>query len=53
MLFCILGSGGEGLGLLGRYNGLSEVWVASNGMAFGLFMCMSEKGVNFIHIELK
>ena len=32
-------------------HGLSEVWAALKGMAFGLLM--SEKGVNFMHIGLK
>ena len=41
--------GGGGVGITPLY-GLSEVWAAPKGMAFGLFMC--EKGVNFIHIGL-
>ena len=32
-------------------HGLSEVWAALKGMAFGVLM--SEKGVNFMHIGLK
>ena len=32
-------------------HGLSEVWAALKGMAFGLLM--SEKGVNLMHIGLK
>ena len=32
-------------------HGLSEVWTAPKGMAFGPFM--SENGVNFVHIGLK
>ena len=43
-----VGEGG-GVGITPLY-GLSEVWAAPKGMAFGLFMC--EKGVNFIHIGL-
>ena len=43
------GEEGAGVGITPLY-GLSEVWAAPKGMAFGLFMC--EKGVNFIHIGL-
>ena len=43
------GEGGGGVGITPLY-GLSEVWAAPKGMAFGLFMC--EKGVNSIHIGL-
>ena len=50
MHLCVLGSEGAGVGITPLY-GLSEVWAASKGMAFGLFM--SKKGVNFIHIGLK
>ena len=51
MLLCVLGPGGQGgeVGITPLY-GLSEVWVAPKGVAFGLFMC--EKGVNFIHTGL-
>ena len=57
MLLCVLGlgRGGEGRGGVGGVGitplyGLSEVWAAPKGMAFGLFIC--EKGVSFIHIGL-
>ena len=52
VLSCVLGPGGwrgGGVGITPLY-GLSEVWAAPKGMAFGLFMC--EKGVSFIHIGL-
>ena len=51
MLLCVLGpgGGGGGVGITPLY-GLSEVWAAPKGMAFGLFMC--EKGASFIHIGL-
>ena len=50
MFLCVLGSVVGEVGITPLY-GLSEVWAAPMGMAFGLFM--SEKGVNFIHISLK
>ena len=53
VLLCVLRGGGGGrgggVGITPLY-GLSEVWAAPKGMAFGLFTC--EKGVNFIHIGL-
>ena len=50
MLLCVLGSVVGGVGITPTY-GVSEVWAARKGMAFGLFM--SQKGVNFIHIRLE
>ena len=50
MLLCVLSSGGGGVGITLVY-GLSEVWAAPKGIAFGLFM--SEKVEIFIHIGLK
>ena len=44
------GRWGGGFGITPLY-GLSEVWAAPKGMAFGLFM--SEKVANFIDIGLK
>ena len=40
VLLCVLGSGGRRgrVGITPLY-GLSEVWAALKGMAFGLFMC--------------
>ena len=44
MLLCVLGLGVGLAGITSPY-GVSEVWAAPKGMAFGLLM--SEKGVNF------